>query len=198
MDFQFHQGSNWLKTERCNLLVYNWPILPITKSICQYVIPDILSFCVHFPCVQNSVHLLSIHLVHVICIKSLRWVSNTLDPRLESHQCLYARMWIKMARPPYWLPRGKRVLHWRWIWVIHYKCQSMQMGESTLPLKPRADVNRSPKQGYQWPHKKDLCPPKFFANDTCHSGYRSISPKGHQKWQSKWHFIFNILEDITQ
>ena len=27
-------------------------------------------------------------------------------------------------------------------------------------MKPRADVTRSPKQGYQWPHQKDLCPPK--------------------------------------
>ena len=31
---------------------------------------------------------------------------------------------------------------------------------STLALKPRADVTRSPKQGYEWPHKKDMCPPK--------------------------------------
>ena len=28
--------------------------------------------------------------------------------------------------------------------------------------RPRADVTRSPKQGYQWPHKKDLCPTKIF------------------------------------
>ena len=26
----------------------------------------------------------------------------------------------------------------------------------TLALKPRTDVTRSPKQGYQWPHKKGL------------------------------------------
>ena len=32
--------------------------------------------------------------------------------------------------------------------------------ESTLALKPRADVTRSPKQGYQRPHKKDMCPRK--------------------------------------
>ena len=31
---------------------------------------------------------------------------------------------------------------------------------STLALKPRADVTRSPKQGCQWPHDKDLCPTK--------------------------------------
>ena len=36
------------------------------------------------------------------------------------------------------------------------------MRESTLALKPRADVTRSPKQGYQWSHKKDLCSPIFF------------------------------------
>ena len=30
---------------------------------------------------------------------------------------------------------------------------------STLALKPRADVTRSPKQGYQWPH---TCPPKIL------------------------------------
>ena len=33
---------------------------------------------------------------------------------------------------------------------------------STLALKRRADVTRSPKQGYQWPHQKDLCPTKTF------------------------------------
>ena len=34
--------------------------------------------------------------------------------------------------------------------------------ESTLTLKPRADITRSPKQGYQWSHKKDMCPPKIL------------------------------------
>ena len=31
---------------------------------------------------------------------------------------------------------------------------------STLTLKPRADVTRSPKKGHWWPHEKDLCPTK--------------------------------------
>ena len=35
---------------------------------------------------------------------------------------------------------------------------------STLALKPRADITESPKQGYQWPHKRDLCRPKIFKN----------------------------------
>ena len=33
--------------------------------------------------------------------------------------------------------------------------------KAALALKPRGEVTRSPKQGYQWPHKKDLCPPKI-------------------------------------
>ena len=33
---------------------------------------------------------------------------------------------------------------------------------STLALKPRRDITRSTKQGYQWPHEKDLCPQIFF------------------------------------
>ena len=32
----------------------------------------------------------------------------------------------------------------------------------TLALKARGDVTRIQKQGYQWPYKKDLCPPKLF------------------------------------
>ena len=31
----------------------------------------------------------------------------------------------------------------------------------TLAFKLRSDVTISPKQGYQWPHKKDLCPPIY-------------------------------------
>ena len=33
---------------------------------------------------------------------------------------------------------------------------------STLALKPRADITRSQKQGYQWPHKKNSCHSKKF------------------------------------
>ena len=32
--------------------------------------------------------------------------------------------------------------------------------EPTLAFKPREDVTRNPKQGDQWPQKKDMCPPK--------------------------------------
>ena len=39
----------------------------------------------------------------------------------------------------------------------HYRRKPASKG-STLALKPRTSVTRSPKQGYQWPHKKDLYP----------------------------------------
>ena len=29
-------------------------------------------------------------------------------------------------------------------------------------FETQADIIRSPKRGYQWPHKKDLCPPNCF------------------------------------
>ena len=31
---------------------------------------------------------------------------------------------------------------------------------------PRAGITRSPKQRYQWPHKKDLCPPKVLKKNS--------------------------------
>ena len=41
---------------------------------------------------------------------------------------------------------------------------SSNKAEPTLALKPRGDITRSPKQGYQWPHKKKSCPPKILKN----------------------------------
>ena len=37
---------------------------------------------------------------------------------------------------------------------IAHRQRSTQLREYTLALKHKADVTRSPKQGYQWPHKK--------------------------------------------
>ena len=50
--------------------------------------------------------------------------------------------------------------------VVHRR-GSMQARESTLALKPRADVTRSPKQGYQWPHETDMCPTKKKCFQQC-------------------------------
>ena len=37
--------------------------------------------------------------------------------------------------------------------ISHTPPQSSNKAEPTLALKPRGDVTRSPKQGYQWSHK---------------------------------------------
>ena len=44
---------------------------------------------------------------------------------------------------------------------IACKWQSSQARGSTPALKPRADVTRSPKQGYQWPHNRTDIVQKF-------------------------------------
>ena len=54
---------------------------------------------------------------------------------------------------------------------------------STLALKPRAEVTRSPKQGYQWPHKKDSCPSKNFLKQ----------PAFLSETNSKFHYIVGTL-----
>ena len=64
-------------------------------------------------------------------------------------------------RLPCWLSRGWQVSHQRWIWWIHCGQARLHASKgSTLTLKPRAGITRSPKQGNQWPHKKDMFPPK--------------------------------------
>ena len=41
---------------------------------------------------------------------------------------------------------------------VHYiRLRNVNKAEPTLTLKPRGDVTRNPKQGYQWPQKKDIC-----------------------------------------
>ena len=55
-----------------------------------------------------------------------------------------------------WLLRDWQVLYQRWISRnIHLiRLHQVQISLTTPALKPRG----SPKQGYQWPHKKDTCP----------------------------------------
>ena len=74
-----------------------------------------------------------------------------------------AGTWIKKAQLPCWPLYSQQVSHQRWISGIHcMQATKHASEESTLALKLRGDVTRSPKQGYQWPHKKDSCPPKYF------------------------------------
>ena len=46
--------------------------------------------------------------------------------------------------------------------TLHSPPQKANMAGPTLALNPRGDVTRNPKQGYQWPQKKDMCRPKTF------------------------------------
>ena len=63
---------------------------------------------------------------------------------------------------PCWLPRDQQVLHQRWIWGICCAQTRKHASEgSILALKPRADITRSQKQGYQWPQKELLSSKKF-------------------------------------
>ena len=40
--------------------------------------------------------------------------------------------------------------------ITHMPPLSSNKAEPTLALKPRGDITRSPKQGYEWPHKKGM------------------------------------------
>ena len=40
--------------------------------------------------------------------------------------------------------------------------RNTQDTRSTLALKLGVDITRSPKQGYQWPHKRDKMPSGLF------------------------------------
>ena len=60
----------------------------------------------------------------------------------------------------YWWKR--QVSHQRWIWGIRCAQASKHASEGIHPgFEPRADITRSPKQGYQWPREKDMCPTKI-------------------------------------
>ena len=88
------------------------------------------------------------------------WVRATVQlkpPQMLVHKSV--SMWIKKAWLPCWSLYSQQVSHQRWIWGSH-TWESTQKG-STLALKHMADITRSPRQGYQWPHEKNLCPPEI-------------------------------------
>ena len=51
--------------------------------------------------------------------------------------------------------------------ISHMPLAMLSANKAVHSLKPRGDVTKSPKQGYQWPHKKDLYPPKIFKKILC-------------------------------
>ena len=55
---------------------------------------------------------------------------------------------------------------------VAYICLcKVQIRLPTLALKSTGDITRSPKQGYQWLNKKDLCPPKMLKNTKFINGF---------------------------
>ena len=64
---------------------------------------------------------------------------------------------VLKSRLPCWPLYSQQVSHQRWISGIHCTLVTKHASEgSILALKPSGDVTRSPKQGYQWPHEKDM------------------------------------------
>ena len=53
------------------------------------------------------------------------------------------------------------------------------MRESAVTLKLRADISRSPKQGYQLSQKRDYCPPDFFLKKLTSNIYRGVEFFNH-------------------
>ena len=87
--------------------------------------------------------------------------SGMIVPSFESHQCL-AGTWkrrLGCQEVGRCSTRGESQGTCK---VTHTPPLSLNKAEPTLALKPRGDITRSLKQGYQWPHKKDLCPPKNY------------------------------------
>ena len=84
--------------------------------------------------------------------------SNPGIPPLLKHACGEGD-WL-----PFWHYTLAKVLHQRWISGNVYQSTPLQSSnkvEPTLALKPRGDITRSPKQGYQWPHKWTCVQQKF-------------------------------------
>ena len=85
------------------------------------------------------------HNLHLHCAGGLPIESRILPLLYVCREC---------DRLPCWSPRGQQVSHQRWISGVHCTQVTKHASEgSILTFKPRGDVTKSPKQGYQWSHK---------------------------------------------
>ena len=91
-----------------------------------------------------------------------------LSPGQNLHQCLWTclQVMLRCHADLYTVSR----CHTRGESEDHTDKKACKKG-STLDLKLRAYVTRGPKQGYQWSHEKDLCPPKKFFKKKLKSAY---------------------------
>ena len=65
-------------------------------------------------------------------------------------QCLPSRGWQRVAPE---VDLRERTLR---------SASAMRIRQPTLALKPRGDVTRNPKQGYQWPQNRTIVRQKYF------------------------------------
>ena len=121
----------------------------------------------------------------VLCLPHRRsWVCA---PNL--HQCLWTHLQVYgLKRLSYHadLYTGSRCCSWGESEDHKGKQESTQKG-STLALKHRADITRSPKQGYQCPHEKDLGPPKLTKKTTKNKiNLRMVIVTGARCHRTRW------------
>ena len=83
--------------------------------------------------------------------------SSTTGPSFKPHQC---HAMLASKRLVGAIPKVNLGVH-----VTHICLHQPQIRFPPLALKRWGDVTRSPKQGYQWPHKKDLYPPNIKKKD---------------------------------
>ena len=59
-----------------------------------------------------------------------------------------------------------------WGMCITFASANVNTAEPTLALKPRGDVTRNPKQGYQWPQNRTCVRQKLFLSRSVQSSAR--------------------------
>ena len=96
-----------------------------------------------------------------------------IAPSFESHQCLVGMWKRQLSCHAGHQEVGRCRTSGESQGMCNVTCTSLlssNKAEPTLALKPRGDITRSPKQGYQWPHKKHSCPPKILKKRRVYGG----------------------------
>ena len=135
----------------CRLHAIDYPDSPLVRHLPIFDQPawQPISFPTYYLCKSQII------IDGTFCGPAARQWHNRYRTRATPR--LFASVWIQMA----WPPRGQQVSHQRLIWGSRcMKAMKHPNRGSILALKPRGDITRSPQQGYEWPDKKDLCPPK--------------------------------------
>ena len=122
---------------------------------------------------------------------------------VSASACQAGGLWFKSAILPLlkhacgesdrllcWLYTLAEVSHQRWISgnVYHVRLCKVQIRLSTLALKPRGDVTRSLKQGYQWPQKWTCVQQKFKKKK------KNVHTEGCACW---WEHFYNECKVLS-